>query len=387
MKIRIIKTLPELEAVRPSWEKWQNHINHDFDHFKLVCQIRSEIESPFVAVIEDHNQQHAVLVGRLERTEFSPPIGYLKPVKISAKVITIIHQGLLGDLDAEAANYCIQSFQSLLRSGIADAIEFYHLSENSPLLQSLLAKRSRWLCEMRLKWSTHREMTIPGGGGFMQQKVSAKHRSSIRKKQRELEAAYPGKIAWRWMSRFDDVPGLCAKLEEAAARTYQRGLRSGFFNNEEFRQRFDLFARQGQLRVQLLEIDEKVKAFWFGTVYKGVFNSSETGYDPDLRRYEVGTQLFIRMVDELAREGVKSLDFGIGDAGYKQRFSDRSWRETTVWIFAPTAKGLAMGATGKLFKLLDSAGRRILDRARLSDRLKNIWRRRLSKGETEIGKT
>ena len=61
-----------------------------------------------------------------------------------------------------------------------------------------------------------------------------------------------------------------------------------------------------------------------------------------MSRYEVGTLIFIRMNDELAREGVRKLDFGIGDALYKQRFGDQSWREATVWLFAPTAKGMAL---------------------------------------------
>ena len=191
-------------------------------------------------------------------------IGYLKPVRISAKVMTVLHQGLLGQLDEETAMESVRYLWSLLGSGVADAIEFHYLSENSPLLQALRLYGSRWFCEKKPRWSIHWEMTLPAEGAFIEHKVRAKHRSWIRKKQRELESAFPGKVSWRWMSRFDDVPGLCARLEEVAARTYQRGLGSGFMDNEEYRQRFALFAGRGQLRVQLLEIDGRVRAFWFG---------------------------------------------------------------------------------------------------------------------------
>lgn len=102
------------------------------------------------------------------------------------------------------------------------------------------------------------------------------------------------------MNRFDDIPGLCTRLEEVAARTYHRGLGSGFMDDEEHRQRFAVFARQGQLRVQLLEIDGRVRAFWLGTVWQDIFYLSETGYDPDLSRYEAGALTFIRMADEAA---------------------------------------------------------------------------------------
>jgi hypothetical protein len=388
-KHRIIKTLQELKTVQPYWERWQNHANNDFAQFNLVCQLRPEIESPFVTVIEQNNQPHALLCGRLERTQFAPSIGYLSPVRVSAKIMTVIHQGLLGHLDEEAARESVYYLWSLLDSGVADAIEFHYLSEHSILLQALQVYCSPWFCEKKPRWKIHREMDIPAEGGFIEHKVRSKHRSQIRKKQRELESAFPSTVSWHWMSRFDDadISVLCARLEEVAGRTYQRGLGAGFMDNEEYRQRFVLFARHGQLRVQLLEINGKVKAFWFGTVYQGVFHSSETGYDPDLRKYEVGTLIFIRMVDELAREGIRKLDFGLGDAPYKQRFGDEFWRETTIWLFAPTVKGLALRSIFRLFIMLDSAARQILQKMELTDRLKTIWRRRMVKGEMETDKS
>jgi hypothetical protein len=378
MKIGIIKTLEELEAVRTYWEGWQNHPNNDFAQFKMVCQLRPEVESLFVTVIEDNRQPRALLAGRLQRTQFAPAIGYLTPVRIPAKVMTVLHQGVLGQIDDEAVLESVEYLWSLLRSGVADAIEFHYLSEDSPFLNALQLHRSGWFCEKNPRWSVHWEMNLPAEGSFIEHKFRSKHRTGIRKKERELESAFPGKISWRWVSRFDDIPGLCARLEEVAARAYQRGLGTGFMDNEEYRRRFALFASRGQLRVQLLEIDRRVRAFWFGYLYQDVFHLSETGYDPDLSRYEVGTLIFIRLNDELAKEGVRKLDFGIGDALYKRRFGDRSWREGTIWLFAPTAKGLALRSTMGLFSAVDKFGRNVIQRIGVLDRLKTGWRRRLA---------
>ncbi len=386
MKIGIIKTFPELETLRAYWEKWQFHPNNDFDQFKMICQLRSEVECPCVTVIENNGEPLALLAGRLERTQFAPSIGYLKPVRLSAKVITVIHQGLLGPLDEQSAMKIVQYLWSLLGSGEADAIEFHYLSEGSTLLQALTMYGSRWFCEKKPRWSVHWEMALPAEGRFIELKVRSKHRSSIRKKLRELESAFPGRVSWRWVSSFDDIPELCTRLEELATRTYQRGLGSGFIDGTEYRERFVLFARRGQLRVQLLEIDGRIRAFWFGFVYDNVFHLSETGYDPDLRRYEVGTLIFIRIADELIGEGVRKLDFGLGDALYKRRFGDQSWQEATIWLFAPTGKGIVLRTILRLSLMLDSTGRRILQRIRLVDRLKTVWRRNLVKSSAEIDK-
>lgn len=387
MKIRIIKTFEELETVRTYWERWQNHPNNDFAQFKMVCQLRPEVECPCVAVIEHNGQPHALLVGRLERTQFAPPFGYLKPVKIPIKVMTVLHQGILGQMDEKMAMDSVQYLWSLLGSGVADVIEFHYLPENSPLLQALRLYGSRWFCEKKPRWSLNWQTTLPAEGGFLEHKFRGKRRHEIRRIQRKLESEFPGRVSWHWMSRFEDVLGLCARLEEVASRTYQRGLDAGFMDNEEHRQRFALFARQGRLRVQLLEIDGRIRAFWLGTVWQDVFYLSETSYDPDLRRYDVGTLSFIRMADEAALEGVRRLDFGLGDALYKQRFGDQSWREATVWLFAPTVKGMALRSILRLSIMLDKAARLILQRVKLADKLKTRWRRSLAKGEMETDKT
>jgi CelD/BcsL family acetyltransferase involved in cellulose biosynthesis len=383
MNIRAIRNLHELADVRAWWEQRQSHINNDLGQFELVCALRPEVESPFVIVIDKDGAPEALLAGRLERCDFSPSIGYARPVRVRARVLAVIHQGVLGTLTNEAAADAIRYLKSLLHSGVADVVAFHHLSEDSSLLRALQLDRSQWLSEKSPRWSTHREMLLSAGGGFLDQKLRAKHRSSIRKRQKELDAAFPGKVAWRWMVEFDDIPALSARLEEVAAKTYQRGLGAGFFDNEDYRRRFELFARRKQLRVQVLEIEGKVRAFWFGTVYAGAFHSSETGYDPELRDFEVGTLMFVRLADQLIQEGVRRVDFGLGDAPYKERFGDRSWRETPAWLFAPTPKGVALMLLIKVSFALDTAARRVVDRMGLTDRIKALWRRRMAKDATK----
>lgn len=381
MNVRTIRSLEELQTVRGSWEHWQTHVNADLAQFELVCRLRPEVEAPFVTVLEKTEQPRALLAGRLERTQFAPSIGYLRPFRIPARVIAVIHQGVLGQVDERDAGELVDGLWTILRSGVADAVSFHHLSEQSPLLNALRRSGPRWLRDTVPRWSTHRVMTLPAQGSLMTTKVSGKHRSRLRRRQKMLEEAFKGRLTWRWLTDFEDIPGLCARIDVLAARTYQRGLGAGFFDTEEFRRRFQLFADRKQLRVQLLEIDGQVRAFWFGPVYKGVFHSSETGYDPDLRDFEVGTLMFVRMIDALVAEGVERLDFGLGDALYKERFGDSAWRETTVWLFAPTAKGVFMMLLHKLSFGVDWMARRIVERAGLTDRVKALWRR------TKVGPT
>ena len=176
---RLYTRWEELEAVRAYWERWQDHPNNDFAQFKMVCQLRPEVESPCVVVIERNGQPQALLAGRLEKTQFAPPIGYIKPVRIPAKVMAVLHEGILGQMDDEAVLESVEYLWSLLRSGVADAIEFHHLSEDSPFLNALQLHRSGWFCDPPPRWSVHWEMTLPAEGAFIEHKVRSKHRTGI----------------------------------------------------------------------------------------------------------------------------------------------------------------------------------------------------------------
>lgn len=384
MLLRGISKSSELQAILPCWEDWQINPNSDFDLFNLLCGLRPEVLQPYVVSAEKAGSPCALLLCRLESTNFAPRIGYFSPLRIPANVLVVLHEGLIGEADIKTAELMVRHLRSLLSMRFADAVVFHSVSENSTLFRALQDYAPRSWSTRNPTWSVHRAMQLMADTGFLLKRLRSKHRSWIRKKMRDLEGAFPGTVSWSWIDRFDDIPGICAKLEAVAARTYQRGLEAGFVDDEEHRRLLDLFAGKGQLRIQLLEIEGKVAAFWIGVLYRGVFYTGDTGYDPDLSEYRVGTLVFLHMVDELVKEGVRKLDFGLGDAQYKQRFGDESWRETSITMFAPTAKGLLLKSVLLGCSVLDLAGRRLLERSGLLDRIKTGWRQRLSRAGKQM---
>jgi len=377
MTIRTVTDFKSLEMLRSSWEGWQDHPNNDFEHFRVVCTLRKEIIHPYVIVAERGNVPVALLAGRMEKAGFSPSIGYFRPVRIPATALIFIHEGMLGQFDSETCREMEQHLRSLFASRDADTFVLYHFPETAPLFEDVLKNIPKKALK-KAEWSRHRSMNILKEKGFLLKNMKSKHRSWILGRERKLHDAFQGRISWRWIDSFDDLPRLCEKLENVAERTYQRGLNSGFTNNEEYRRRFSLFAERGQLRVQTLSIDGTVRAFWIGIVYRGVFHSTETAYDPELKKFEVGTLLFVHLVDELVREGIVKLDFGLGDAHYKKRFGSRSWKEATIHVFSKSIKGLFLETILSLFHSLDSLLRRVLTKFGFLDRLKARWRSRLT---------
>jgi Acetyltransferase (GNAT) domain len=371
--INTLTSWDALKSISAFWQEHQHHPNSDADLYQLICQQRPEVICPCVFAVHRDQVTCALLVARIERSSFTPAIGYFRPFKIPAIVARLLHEGLIGEDNDEIAESLALHIDSYLRSSQVDAVVLHHFKEDSAFLTAVLARHKLTLPT----WSIHRSMTIGQNPGFLLSAMKSKHRSWIRKKERDLQSDHNDQVTWHWLKQADN--DLCANMEAVAALTYQRSLGAGFVNDEEHQKRFALFSRRGQLRIQTLAINGTIKAFWIGIIYRKVFHSWATCYEPNLAHYEPGMLLFIKLTDELAREGVAKLDFGLGDAHYKQRFGDHSWREATLSLYAPTLKGrtlrIVMGFTG----CIDRIGRMIAEKTNAMDRIKTAWRRRIQK--------
>jgi CelD/BcsL family acetyltransferase involved in cellulose biosynthesis len=143
------------------------------------------------------------------------------------------------------------------------------------------------------------------------------------------------------------------------------------------RQRLQLEAEKGWLRTYILYAANLPCAFWMGTVYRGKFYSDCLGYDPSYEKYSPGTFLLNAMIEDSCRDGIEQVDFGLGDARYKQRFGNCSWQEVTAYIYGPSWRGLRVNALRTPAAFLDRLTKQALDRTNLLPKIKKLWRNRL----------
>ena len=106
--------------------------------------------------------------------------------------------------------------------------------------------------------------------------------------------------------------------------------------------------------------------------------SDFTGYDPQYRKYEIGTVIFLKMIGELCKTGVKQLDFGPGTALYKERFGDSSFEEAAICVFASNLRGILLNALRTITTGPVDVARRCLNRLGLEQKLKKAWRRSIT---------
>lgn len=383
LEVRVARSLAEIEAIREIWSAWPTHRDSDIDFCLEFGWAREEVIRPHVIVIYRNGQPQAMLVGRLEKTRMRSKIGYVRLPGVPLRALVFSYGGLLGDCSEENCVELIHSIQNALRQGEADMAELDHLEVGSPLYMP--ARRSSGFAtrDHAIKSGPHSVMDLPADVEELYRRFSQGLRAEVRRKKKKLLGQFGDKVEIRSYRREDELEDIIPSLEEVAKKTYQRGLGVGFQDTPEMRRRLRFCATKQWLRLYVLAIDGKPCAFWLGTLSNQVFISDYNAYDPGFRDYSVGTFLLAAVAEDFCREGVKAIDFGFGEAEYKERFANRTQIEASVCIFAPTPKGLLLNALRTSSVMVDTFSRRLLDRTKLLPRMKKFWRSRLAKKAAE----
>ena len=374
MRSRILTDEEGIRQLADSWNSLCSNPNSDLEHYLLVCRLRKEVLSPWVFSLEDGGECKAIIAGRIEETVLRPRIGYLRVPGVRVRSLIIIHEGVLGEVGREEAEAFCEALSRVLRERQIQVVAFHHLSErHSGLWEALRGFRHSLGLESPM-WSVHRALTMGEEPDFLLRRLSSKHRSWIKNRERRLKEAFEGDVRWIWHRDFNEVTEICSKMEAVASKTYQRGLGAGFIDNDETRQRLSLFAKRGMLRVMLAEVKGRPAGFEYGIVHKGTFYAAATGYLPEVAKYRVGTLTLLKTIEQLSREGISRLDYGLGDADYKKRFSDIEWREATFHIFASDWKGKTLRNYMAIVNTIDQKLRRVASQTGSLQRIKKGWR-------------
>jgi CelD/BcsL family acetyltransferase involved in cellulose biosynthesis len=116
-------------------------------------------------------------------------------------------------------------------------------------------------------------------------------------------------------------------------------------------------------------------------VYQKTFHGGYLAFDPAYKRFSIGMFLMRRVIDRLCDHNVadviEEIDFGLGDAQYKQVLGNRSWQNATVYIFGPSLRGLALNVLRTPIVLMDQLAKRALDKAGRLQQIKKVWRERV----------
>jgi CelD/BcsL family acetyltransferase involved in cellulose biosynthesis len=220
------------------------------------------------------------------------------------------------------------------------------------------------------------------GGTFeahMASKMTGESRYKLRRKVKKLAEMNGGRDAVRVYRTPEEMLEFHRLAGALAEKTYQARLfRNALPQDDAFRDQLVDLARQDRTIGSLLFLGDRPIAYWWFTINGGTVVSEYTGYDADQRNLSPGIALLYRMLEILfADKRYQVLDFGEGNADYKETFASRSVRCADVYYFRPLPRPLAIVSLDSML----AAGRRLakpveaeLERRGLKARLRRLVR-------------
>jgi hypothetical protein len=373
--LRVLKTVEELEELRDAWSAWSDGPQADLDFFSIRLRHKHEAARPHVIVVNRNGRPDCLLVGWLSQGTVSFKVGSFILFRSDARILRFVNGGFLGNQSRENCEILVREIVRSLRRGEAHAAEFSQLDVQSPLYD--WAKREpNILCRDQFTpFQSHWYLALAGGFDKFLGGLSSKRRKQLAKRARMLANDFP--VRFENVRSEHDVEDFARLADEIARKTYRHALGIGFVNSPETREVLCAAARKSALRASVLYVGDRPIAFTVGILSGKTLYGTFTGYDPEFDRYSPGLQSLMRLLEESFEEkgGPLRYDTGCGDFSYKRALFDSSWRESPVWIFAPSFKGLSLHISKEVSTLLHFLAMQLLAKSDRLRQVKKMWNR------------
>jgi len=374
--VKVLRGIGELEEIREVWESWPGNRDSEMESYMRHAQSNRVTERPHVIVVEREGKPEAILVGRLDLGRINCRLGYLH-LDLPARILCFVYGAFRGNASRENSRLIVKSVMDSLKAREADVAYMNYLRDDSELLR-LSIEKPRLLCRDYVRTQQlHFATRLPNSAEEFQRGLSSSARWQAKSRQKKLTKDFAGDVKIRCFREVAELESLIRDVEQVAKTSYQRGLGVGFVDSPVTRDGLRLKAERGWLRAYVLYLAERPCAFWIGDINQGTFGSDYIGYDAGLGKYSPGMYLTTKVIEGFCggnSEGVTAVDFATGHAQYKEVLSNQKWREVSIYIFAPTLKGISFNFARTVIGGMDQAIKKVLERTNLLRRVKKVWR-------------
>ncbi|WP_198026700.1 GNAT family N-acetyltransferase [Bradyrhizobium sp. ARR65] len=336
---------------------------------------------PHVIVVYSGGVPTALMCGRLEAAPKHIKAGYLTLRLPKVKTLIFVSDGWLGDISEVNSKSLVGSIVESLSSGEADVAILYHPDLNSPLVKAARTLPKWFQRDYAISPQIHRVRDLKiSPGGFLAS-ISSKERNNQKRRTRKLGEVFRD-VHIDPLKFPDDFERMMRDAEAVASRSYQRNLNVGFINKPDIRSILEFEAQKGWLRAFILYLDHKPCAFFIGSLRERTFLCEYIAVDWAYEAYTPGMYLILEVLEDISRQRhgqVDLIDFGSGDAPWKERFGNRFWQESYVHIFNLSVKGTSINAVQSLVAALRPSIKGLLGTAGILDAVKRTWRGHLAR--------
>jgi hypothetical protein len=376
VSVKILRAITELETIRQVWESWPGNRDSEMESYLAFLRSNPKTVRPHVLVVYREGRPDAILVGRIDRGRLTCRMGYLR-VSPRAQIMCFVYGAFRGAPSNENCDLMVSEILRSLSQGEADVAYMNFLRQESDLCELAMKKPGLLSRDYVRVTQPHFAARLPATVEEYYRSLPAGGKGFNKARHKKLLKDFAGRIRIKCFREAAEIDAMAQDVEKVARTSYQRGLGVGFMDSPEMRDGLRLMASKGWLRAYVLYLAERPCAFWIGDINQGTFGSDHIGYDTELGKYSPGMFLTTKVIEGFCdgnHEGVTEVDFGPGNAQYKEILSNQRWWETALYIFAPSLKGISLNLLRSSIVGIDQAIKKALKRTNLLQRIKKHWR-------------
>jgi hypothetical protein len=373
-KVRILRTVEEIEEVRGFWASWPGTRDSDIDLLLAACGAGSKRRCPHILVLYRGEKPVALIAGSISLRRVPFGVGDFRLFNPIAKVLDIPYGGLRGGASAEDCDRSVREIVDTLRKGEADVAVFSYLNTESDLYRCVRQTPSFACRDRFVRVLPHYKRILAKNAEIHDRELSANQKKEFRRATKRIERDFSGRVSLEMIQDPIALDQTLQVIEEIARKTWQRRVGGGLNINDPTLAQLMAEAERGWLRVYVLRLGGNACAFWTGTVYQNVFYSNYIGFDPGYADYSPGTYMLFRILEDLSSHGVEAFDFGWGPEEYKKRFGNLTCQAATAHIYAPAFKGIRLSLMKTMTGALRDLAKHVVRLAGLKEARVRSWR-------------
>lgn len=319
-----------------------------------------------------------VLVGylplRYRRIRVALRLGETSLVHVPLRTVQLFGAGVVGPTEglAEPALAALRGLPFEF-----DGVTLEEVPIASDLWRCIESGRARPFIDVVRGRSRHHLVDIPIDAADVLRRVSGKARSNIKRGIRKAEADL-GLLDVKVYQSPASMRDLLAAAGPISLRSWHYHVlgQDLTLRNAPLLANLERWAERGWVRSYVLSAGTTPMAYAIGFMAGRRFYYETIGYDPAHTIYSPGILLLARILEELtASRAADVLDFGAGDAGYKEIFSTHVHDEVNLWLVRRTPYALAVAGSERLLAHATRFVGGALQRVGLKSRVRALVRR------------
>ena len=370
-ELQVIENISDLNSLKVNWDNLYSQnsyrsLDAHINRFQTVMDAFSS-RNPFVVVVKKSGSLKAILAGHLSFNNSKAWIGYWRFNLPKLRTWNIIYGGIINGTNSDFITDLPAILKKIRKKYKLDSVTMNHVPE--PVYKCLKGNVHS-ITRKEVHWT----MNMMENLDSFYKKFSSKHRGAIKSHIRKAEKLPDFEV--RTLTDQRDLNELIEDAEKVSRKTYQYALNAGLNDMDVIKKLYADSMENGWLDLNIAYVEKEPVAFQVGHIINETYHLDSIGCDPAYGNSRIGTVLFIKVLDRITgKTELKTMDFGFGDAEYKQRFGDNRWQEISFEIYSLSMKSVYVLTLRTILSSTDRVLKFLMEKMGITAQIKKIWRR------------